>query len=56
MELFGYPTAHENDAERAARAALAIQRAIGELNRTDVDKAKPMLFLTVTWGVSNVRP
>jgi class 3 adenylate cyclase len=25
MALFGYPTAQENDAERAARAALAIQ-------------------------------
>ena len=28
MALFGYPTAHENDAERAARAALAIQRRV----------------------------
>src|SRR5215470_12119635 len=26
MALFGYPLAHENDAERAARAALSIQR------------------------------
>ena len=33
MALFGYPLAHENDAERAARAALAIQRALTELNR-----------------------
>jgi hypothetical protein len=33
MALFGYPVAHENDAERAARAALAIQRALAELNR-----------------------
>ncbi len=43
MVLFGYPTARENDAERAARAALAIQRAIVELNRTNVDKVKPTL-------------
>ena len=28
MALFGYPVAQENDAERAARAALAIQRAL----------------------------
>jgi class 3 adenylate cyclase len=28
MALFGYPVAHENDAERAARAALSIQRAL----------------------------
>jgi hypothetical protein len=31
MALFGYPVAQENDAERAARAALAIQRALAEL-------------------------
>ena len=32
MALFGYPHAQENDAERAVRAALAIQRALGEIN------------------------
>jgi class 3 adenylate cyclase/predicted ATPase len=32
MALFGYPQAQENDAERAVRAALAIQRALGNLN------------------------
>jgi class 3 adenylate cyclase len=32
MALFGYPHAQENDAERAVRAALAIQRALGDLN------------------------
>jgi class 3 adenylate cyclase/predicted ATPase len=32
MALFGYPQAQENDAERAVRAALAIQRVLGELN------------------------
>ena len=33
MALFGYPKAQENDAERAVRAALAIQQALGELQR-----------------------
>ena len=32
MALFGYPHAQENDAERAVRAALAIQRALSDLN------------------------
>jgi class 3 adenylate cyclase len=30
MALFGYPLAHENDAERAARAALSIQRRMAK--------------------------
>jgi len=33
MALFGYPLAHENDAERAAWAALSIQRALADVNR-----------------------
>ncbi len=32
MALFGYPQAQENDAERAVRAALAIHRALADLN------------------------
>ena len=43
MALFGYPVAHENDAERAARAALAIQRALAELNRKNEGAGKPVL-------------
>jgi predicted ATPase len=35
--------AHENDAERAVRAALAIQRALTELNREHTGAAKPEL-------------
>jgi class 3 adenylate cyclase len=33
MAYFGWPEAHENDAERAARAGLATLDAIGRLNR-----------------------
>jgi len=32
MAFFGYPTAHDNDAERAARAGLAILDAIAQLD------------------------
>ena len=43
MALFGYPAAQENDAERAVRAALAIQHALGEINRKNVGTDKPAL-------------
>jgi class 3 adenylate cyclase/predicted ATPase len=43
MALFGYPVAQENDAERAVRAALAIQWSLAELNRKNEDAGKPKL-------------
>ena len=43
MALFGYPQAQENDAERAVRAALAIQRAISEINARNAAKGAPEL-------------
>ena len=43
MALFGYPQAQENDAERAVRAALAIQRALAELNARNAAKGAPEL-------------
>jgi class 3 adenylate cyclase len=47
MALFGYPVAQENDAERAVRASLAIQRALAELNRKNDDTAKPALVARI---------
>jgi class 3 adenylate cyclase len=43
MALFGYPMSQENDAERAARAALAIQQALIELNRKNTGTGNPAL-------------
>jgi hypothetical protein len=43
MALFGYPVAQENDAERALRAALAIQRVLVEQNRKNEGSGKPVL-------------
>jgi class 3 adenylate cyclase len=43
MALFGYPQAQENDAERAVRAALAIQRALVEVNARNAGKGAPEL-------------
>ena len=43
MALFGYPQAQENDAERAVRAALMIQRALADLNAKNAVKGTPEL-------------
>jgi class 3 adenylate cyclase len=43
MGLFGYPAAQETDAERAARAALSIQRSLAEINRKNEGSGKPAL-------------
>ena len=43
MALFGYPRALENDAERAVRAALAIQRALADLNARNTRSGAPEL-------------
>ena len=43
MSLFGYPHAQENDAERAVRAALAIQRALVEINARNATRGAPEL-------------
>ena len=47
MCLFGYPLAHENDAERAARAALSIQLTLSQLNRKNAGTAKPELVARI---------
>src|SRR5215472_13505175 len=43
MALFDYRQAQEDDAERAVRAALAIQRALAALNRKNDGASKPAL-------------
>jgi class 3 adenylate cyclase/tetratricopeptide (TPR) repeat protein len=48
MAVFGAPVAHEDDAERAVRAALAIIDAIGELNESN-----PGLELAVRAAVNS---
>jgi class 3 adenylate cyclase len=48
MAVFGAPVAHEDDAERAVRAGLAILEAIGELNEGD-----PELELQVRVGINS---
>ena len=47
VAVFGAPAAHEDDPERAVRAALAIQEAIAEMNDAD-----PALALEVRIGVN----
>jgi class 3 adenylate cyclase/tetratricopeptide (TPR) repeat protein len=47
MALFGAPTAHEDDPERAVRAAIAIRDALGEMNEDE-----PGLDLHIRIGVN----
>ena len=47
VAVFGAPVAHEDDPERAVRAALAIQEAIAEMNEAD-----PELALEIRIGVN----
>src|SRR5215831_3700581 len=47
LVLFGYPKAEENDAERAVRAALAIQRALAELNARNSGTGIPELVARI---------
>jgi class 3 adenylate cyclase/tetratricopeptide (TPR) repeat protein len=54
MALFGYPRAQENDAERAVRAALMIQRALAELNERNVRSGVPELTARVGIGAGPV--
>ena len=39
LAYFGWPEAHDNDAERAARAGLAIVEAVGALNQRERQQA-----------------
>ena len=48
MAVFGVPTAHEDDPERAVRAALLIQRAVERLNAE-----QPELGLSVRIGINS---
>src|SRR5262249_41297972 len=47
MAMFGYPVAQENDAERATRAALAIQRSLTGLNRKNEGSGRPALVARI---------
>jgi class 3 adenylate cyclase len=47
MALFGYPQAQENDAERAVRAALAIRRALAEINAKNRGKGASDLLARI---------
>lgn len=47
MAYFGWPEAHDNDAERAARAGLAIVDAVGVLNQRDGQRISVNLAVRV---------
>jgi class 3 adenylate cyclase/predicted ATPase len=47
MAVFGYPRAQENDAERAVRAALGVQQALGEINARNATIGGPQLAVRI---------
>jgi class 3 adenylate cyclase len=47
MALFGYPVAQENDAERAVRAALSIQRTLAEISAKKAGNGTPELLARI---------
>jgi class 3 adenylate cyclase len=47
LAVFGVPRAHEDDAERAVRAALAMQDILAELNRSFAAEGKPTLQMRI---------
>src|SRR5712692_9787975 len=47
LAVFGVPTAHEDDPERAVRAAIEMQAVLGELNRAFAAEAKPGLEMRI---------
>jgi len=47
LAVFGIPRTHEDDPERAVRAALEMQAVLSELNRTFADEGKPQLAMRI---------
>jgi class 3 adenylate cyclase/tetratricopeptide (TPR) repeat protein len=47
LAVFGVPRAHEDDAERAVRAALEMQAVLSGLNRTFAAEGKPTLAMRI---------
>jgi class 3 adenylate cyclase len=54
MAYFGWPEAHDNDAERAAHAGLAILEAVAALNNRDAKSDRPKLSVRVGIDTGNV--
>jgi class 3 adenylate cyclase len=47
LAVFGVPRAHEDDAERAVRAAIEMQAILSELNRGFASEGKPQLAMRI---------
>ena len=47
LAVFGIPKSHEDDPERAVRAALEMQAVLSELNRTFIGEGKPQLAMRI---------
>ncbi|MGO9455342.1 MAG: AAA family ATPase [Candidatus Binataceae bacterium] len=54
MAYFGWPEAHDNDAERATRSGLAILEGVAALNNRDAKSDRPKLSVRVGIDTGNV--
>src|SRR5215469_12625769 len=54
MAYFGWPAAHDNDAERAVRAGLAILEGVAALNNRNAENDRPKLSVRVGIDTGNV--
>jgi len=50
MVYFGYPKAHEDDGERAMRAAIAVQKVVSRLRPLGIFSCKPASGLPPGWS------
>lgn len=56
LAIFGVPAIHEDDAERAVRAALEMRAAMGELATELRTEVRPELFFRIGVETGEVRP
>jgi class 3 adenylate cyclase len=53
LAYFGYPKAHEDEAERAVRSGLAVVNAVGELDTPGAAPLAARVGIATRWSLAN---